>query len=121
MKKAEAASEFSSILRLLREHSFLRYSSTGRQEYDQRLLSASDMFSNLVSQVTGLTLQSPQRYAELDTVSDGSYASLVRTVRKVAVKLRRKPASCSAQEFQRMELMRVEWEKAVFLMSILRD
>jgi hypothetical protein len=122
MKKAELASEFSGILHLLREHAFLRYSINGRQEYDQRLLSASSMFANLVSRATGLGLPPPPpQYAELDKVSDGSYAGLVRTARKIVVRLRRKPVACSTQETQRLERMCMVWEKAAMLLSSLRD
>ena len=121
MKKAEAASEFASILRLLREHAFLRYSSTGRKEYDQRLLSASAMFSNLVSRATGLVLPSPVQYAELEKVSDGSFAGLLRTVQRLIGRLRRKLATSSAQEAQKLERMRVAWEKAAQVLSSLQD
>jgi len=121
MKKPEIASEFSSILRLLREHAFLRYSGAGRQEYEQRLLSASTMFSDLVSRATGLVLPSPLHYAELEKVSDGSYSGLVRTVRRVVARLRRKPGSGDALEIQRMERMGRAWEQAAMLLARLRD
>jgi hypothetical protein len=122
MKKAEAAFEYAGILRLLREHAFLRYSSTGRQEYDQRLLSANLMFCNLVSRATGLVLPPPPvQYTELDRVSDGSYAGLVRMARRIAVRLRRKPPDCTSQEALRLERLGVGWDKAAKLLSSLQD
>ena len=121
MKKAEIASEFSGILRLLREHAFLKYSTAGREEYDQRLLSASSMFSNLVSRATGLVLPSPIQYVELDKISDGSYAGLLRTVHRLVGKLRRKPVACSAQEAHSLEKMRMAWERAALLLSKIQD
>jgi hypothetical protein len=121
MRRAEAASGFSGILRLLREHAFLRYSDAGRKEYDQRLASASQLFTNLVSIATGLTLQVPVGYLDLDRISDGSYASLVRTVRRVVVKLRRKPAGCSADESRRLETQCRIWERASMLLSSLPE
>lgn len=121
MNKAEVSSEFSGILRLLREHAFLRYSRTGRQEYDQRLLSANSMFSDLVSRATGLVLPSPLGYVDLEKVSDGSYAGLVRTVRTVVGKLRRKQAVGSTLQTQRLEKMCKAWEQATILLSLLQD
>jgi hypothetical protein len=121
MRRAEAASGFSGILRLLREHAFLRYSDAGRKEYDQRLASASQLFTNLVSTATGLSLQMPGGYLDLERVSDGSFTSLVRTVRRVVVKLRRIPAGCSSEEFRRLETQRRTWEKASMLLSSLPE
>lgn len=121
MKRAQAASEFSGILRLLREHAFLKYSSAGRLEYDQRLSSASKLFTNLVSSATGLTLPSPIDYLELDRISDGSYNSLVRTVRRLVVKMHRKPSDCSADESLRLDKMCLVWERAAVLLSYLPD
>jgi hypothetical protein len=121
MKKAELAAEFSSILRLLREHAFLRYSSAGRQEYEQRLLSASTMFSDLVSRATGLMLPSPLRYAELEKVSDGSYATLVRTVRRVVVKLRTAASAPPSRETRKLVHACKAWEQASEVLANLRD
>jgi hypothetical protein len=121
MRKAEAASGFSGILRLLREHAFLRYSSAGRMEYDQRLASASQLFTNLVSNATGLTLPVPIGYVDLDKIPDGSFTSLVRTVRRIVVKLHRKPAGCSAEDLRRLDKMHMVWERASLLLSSLPE
>lgn len=117
MKKTELASEFSCILRLLREHAFLRYSSAGRQEYEQRLMAASTMFSELVSRATGLMVPPPEHYAELDTVSDGSYDGLVSTVRRVVARLRREPAALTAQDARRLGIMYNAWKRAAIVLA----
>jgi hypothetical protein len=121
MKRAEAASEFSGILRLLREHAFLKYSSAGRAEFDQKLASASLLFTNLVSSATGLTLPAPLGYVELDKISDGGYTSLVRTVRRLVATMRRRPGNLSAEESLRLEKMCMIWEKAALLLASLPD
>jgi hypothetical protein len=121
MRRAAAASGFSGILRLLREHAFLRYSDAGRQEYDRRLSSANQLFTNLVASATGLALPVPAGYVDLNGISDGTFTSLVRTVRRVVVRLRRKPSGCSAEKSRELEKMYMIWEKASVLLAALPE
>lgn len=122
MGRTEIASEFSGILHLLREHSFLKYSIRGRREYDQRLSSATVMFANLVSRATGLALSPPPPpLADLDKVTDGSFPGLVRTVRRVAVRLRRTLASQPSAKRAAQERSCLAWEKAAEVLAGLRD
>jgi len=59
MTRSELAAETCSIVRLLREHAYLRYQPSGSKEYNEKLKAADGQFSGLVHQATGLAVPNP--------------------------------------------------------------
>ena len=75
MTRREFVSELGGIIRLLREHSFLAYSSSGRREYEQKLQTCADYFAYLVFRKTGVPVRALPGLVSIESVRDASYTA----------------------------------------------
>ncbi len=87
MTRSELAAETGGIVRLLREHAFLRYLPSGSLEYNEKLKAADGQFSVMVHRATGLGAPNPYPHSGLDTLASADADSIVRIVKRIASRL----------------------------------
>jgi len=88
MTQAELSNELRALLRLLREHDFLRYSATGRREYEEKLRTVTGLFTELVARALARPLPNPYPAASLEGLKAEGPEAAVRAAQRLAAKLR---------------------------------
>jgi hypothetical protein len=111
MTRSELAAETCSIMRLLREHAFLRYLPSGSQEYNEKLKAADGEFCRLVHQATGLVAPNPYPRSGLDTLDSADADSVVRIVRRIASRLASAAKKSSGAEAATLVRAAVVWNR----------
>jgi len=117
--RSELAAETGSIVRLLREHAFLRYLPSGSDEYEERLKAAGGQFSAVVSRATGLGTQNPYPHSGLDTLVSVDAASIGRIVRRIASRLASAAKKSSGADAAALVQAAVVWNKAADVITSL--
>jgi len=112
MTRNELAAETAGIVRLLREHAFLRYLPSGSQEYDEKLRAADGHFSGMVYRATGLGAPNPYPHSGLDTLASADADSVVRVVKRIASRLAAAAKKSSGAEASALAQAAVVWSKA---------
>ena len=92
MTRSLVAAELAGVIRLLREHAFLRYSPAGRAEYEQKVKAADGLFAVIVSKATGLQVPNPFPHGGVEGLESPDAVSVVRAARRTASQIGR--ASC---------------------------
>lgn len=118
MTRAEAAAEFGSILRLLREHAFLRYSGAGAREYEDKLRSASGLFAELARRATGVAVPNPFPHSGLESASRGDFPGLVGLAKRCSARLAA-AAKAGGEESAALAAASAAWRRAAELLSAL--
>ncbi len=112
MTRSGVAAEAGSIVRLLREHAFLRYLPSGLREYDEKLQAADGQFAGVIQRATGLAVQNPYPYSGLDTLASAEADSIVRIVRRIASRLAAAAKKSSGAEAANLAHAAMAWSKA---------
>ena len=119
MTRSEVAAETGALVRLLREHAFLRYSPSGRREYDEKLKAADGQFSGLVYRVTGLSAPNPYPRSGLDTLASADADSIVRIVKGIASRLTAAAKKSDGAESATLARAALVWSKAADIIASL--
>jgi len=117
MNRAEFASEFGGILRLLREHSFLAYSPTGQREYEQKIKSCSELFAYLVYKKTGVPVRVPSGLVPIEGVREPTFAAARALALRAGKRARAAAKKSAGLAKESMEECAVLWERAVAKLS----
>lgn len=88
MTQTELSNELRALLRLLREHEFLRYSAAGRAEYDDKLRTACGLFASAVAGAVGFPMPNPYPSATIEGFRAEGCAAAEKAARRIAVRLR---------------------------------
>jgi len=75
MTRSEFTAELDGILRLLREHSFLAYSPSGRREYEDKLRTCADYFAYLVFRKTGVPVRALPGLVSIESLRETNYSA----------------------------------------------
>ncbi|HET7838268.1 MAG TPA: hypothetical protein VFL04_00815 [Rectinemataceae bacterium] len=112
MTRAEFAAELGGIIRLLREHSFLAYSASGRREYEQKLRTCGDYFAYLVFRKTGIPVRSLPGLVPIESAREANYATGRRLVKRAAANARATAEKCSGLDRDYYLGLALLWERA---------
>lgn len=112
MTRSEVASETGSIVRLLREHAFLRYSPTGLREYEEKLKAADGQLSGIVYRATGIGAPNPYPHSGLDTLASSDADSIARVVKRIAARLASAAKKSSGAEAEGLAQAATVWSRA---------
>ncbi len=88
MTQAELSNELRALLRLLREHEFLRYSAAGREEYQEKLRTACGLFAAAVTSAVGLQVPNPYPTATIEGFQGEGFAAAEKAARRISSRLR---------------------------------
>lgn len=112
MNRAEFAAEFGGILRLLREHAFLAYSPSGRNEYEQKLRSCAELFAYLVFRKTGVPVRAPAGLVPIETVREPTYSAAKALSIRAAKRAHAAAKKASGIARENLEECATLWERA---------
>lgn len=112
MGRREFAQEFGGILLLLREHSFLAYSKSGRAEYDAKVRTAVDHFAHLVFRMTGISVCPLHDLIPIESARQPSFEEGRRLALRSASAARRSAASAVGPERERLAECAARWNEA---------
>jgi hypothetical protein len=117
MTRVEFSKELGGIQVLLREHQFLQYSPSGRDEYERKVSTCAEQFAYLVFRKTGVPVKAIPGIVPIETVRDPSYASgrsMAERAAKRAYALAKKAAGADKERYAKCAAL---WEKAWAEMS----
>jgi hypothetical protein len=116
ISKEKFLTEFYSIVKLLREHDFLRYSD--RLEYELKEKVAASEFLKLIYNRTGQKLPGDYRIIKINEIKSASFASAKQIMKKVYLGYKKKSAEFPPDSLQHRKFKRYAelWEKAISLL-----
>ncbi len=117
MTRAEAAAEYGALLRLLREHAFLRYSSAGAAEWEDKLRSVSALFAALVSGAAGLALPDPYPHSGLEKAQRSDFGALAAQAKRCAALLAAAAGRAEGRERVRLAAAAAAWKRAALALA----
>ncbi len=112
MRRAEFAAELGGIIRLLRDHSFLAYSESGRREYEQKLRTCGDLFAYLVFSKTGIAVRSIPGLIPIESARDATYATGRRLVRRAVANAMAAAEKCTGLDREYYYSLAQLWDRA---------
>lgn len=119
MTRTEVAAELAGVVRLLREHAFLRYSEAGRSEYEQKLRTASGLFARAVARASGISVLNPYPMASVEGVQAGGPDSGARAARRIAARLSAAASGASGSDAARLTAAAESWRAAAAAIAAL--
>lgn len=118
MTSREFVQEYAGIINLLKEHAYLRYSSAGRAEYEEKERSAVSSFIYLVYRRTGIDLPLPDfSLAEIRPTDSPSLEGARGLVKRTASRLKRLALDRGTPRRAEHEAAQAYWLKALDAME----
>jgi len=115
ISKEKFLTEFYSIVKLLREHDFLKYSD--RLEYQLKKVAASE-FLKLIYNRTGQNLPGDHRIIKINEIKSVSFASTKQIMKKIYLVYKKKSAEFppDSLQYRTFKCYAELWEKAIYLL-----
>ncbi|MDA8425132.1 MAG: hypothetical protein M0Z80_03260 [Treponema sp.] len=112
MTRSEFQAELGGILRLLREHSFLAYSPSGRREYEQKLRTCADYFAYLVFRKTGVPVRALPGIVAIESVREATYGAGRTLAARAGKRARAMASKATGLDRQYYAECAAVWERA---------
>ncbi|PKL26711.1 MAG: hypothetical protein CVV47_01960 [Spirochaetae bacterium HGW-Spirochaetae-3] len=119
MRRTEVAAELAGIVGMLRDHAFLRYSESGRAEYQLKLRTASGLFAAVVAKATGVPVTNPFPDASVEGAVAGGPDSGTRVAKRIAASLAAAAARGSGRRSASLAAAAEAWREAAEAISAL--
>ena len=119
MTRSHVAAELAGVVRLVREHAFLRYTPSGRLEYEQKLKAADGLFAAIMSSATGVTVPNPFPHGVVEGLEAPDADSVVRAARRTAARLARAAKTARGAAAAGLELAAAAWLRGAAALAAL--
>ena len=117
MTRREFASELGGIQMLLREHQYLQYSPSGREEYERKVRTCVEQFAYLVFRKTGVPVRALPGLVPIESVREPSFAAGRSMVERAAKRARAFSKRSSGMDRDYYAACAGVWERALAKLS----
>jgi len=112
VNRNEFAAELGSIQMLLREHQFLQYTPSGRDEYERKVRTCAEQFAYLVLRKTGVPVKALPGIVPIESVRDPSYSAGKSMAERAAKRARALAKKAAGMDREYYENCAATWEMA---------